>query len=79
MVKLLHPCVYNSKKLKWIVDMKHDGALLLYTPPLEICGLTKTQGPEFQFTYKVLQSGFCMLAIYFRSWGVQKMLSELLP
>ena len=44
-------------------------------------GLQKipTQGPEIHFTYTFLQSDFDHTGHYFRSWGVQKRLSELLP
>ena len=39
---------------------------------------TLSQGPEVQFTYKVLQSTFDQTGHYFRSWRVQKWLSETL-
>ena len=38
-----------------------------------------SRGTEVQFTYKVLQSIFDQTGHCFKSWIVQKMLSELLP
>ena len=38
-----------------------------------------SQGPEVQFTYKVLQLTFDQTGHLFRSWKVQNMLSKPLP